>query len=329
MIGAWFAFLQPHFDIKAVEMQGPFVGDGKPRAVKVRVDARNTTLREVEVRFVRGGGTWNAQPTSHPVAASAGEIDAGTLATQTAQPISATFAYTLVDADGKRSAPFERTFEIVPPLVITEVSVPRPIKVGQDFAVAIKYRRSGADIVRIERHVVTSSVPWAQADAVQQLAAPDASGNVSYSFDASSRPLRSTVEFVLVDAQGVRSDPHRVALNVGTVEPTGTGPGTIVSIQEQKTPGQATGLGAVVGGVIGGLVGNTFGSGRGRTATTVLGAGGGAYAGHKIEGNVRETSSWKVTVRFDDGSTRTFSQATAPKARQGDRVTVASAAATF
>jgi outer membrane lipoprotein SlyB len=326
-IGGWFAFLQPHLEIKTVEMQGAFVGDGKPRPVRLRVDARNSTPREVEVRFVRGDGTWDPQPTHHPVAAAASEIDAGTLAVRTAKPISATFAYTLVGADGKRSAPFERTFEIVPPLVITEVNVPKPLKIGQSFAVAIKYRRSGADVVRVERHVVNSSVPWAQADAVQQLAAPDASGSVSYSFDAATKAMHSTVEFVLVDAQGVRSEPQRVVLHVGTVEPTGTGPGTIVAIQEVKTAGQPTGVGAAIGGVIGGLIGNTFGHGRGRTATTVVGAAGGAYAGHEVEGRVRGTSTWHVTVRFDDGSTRSFTQTSAPQARRGDRVTVASGTA--
>jgi len=324
-IGAWFAFLQPHLEIKGVEMQGVFVGDGKPRAVRLHIDARNSTLREVEVRFVRGDGNWNPQPSSYPAAAAASQIDAGTLAVQATKPINATFAYTLIGADGKRSAPFERTFEIVPPLVITEVTVPRPLKVGQNFAVTIKYRRSGADVVRVERHVVSSSVPWAQADAVQQLAAPDASGSVSYSFEAAVKPTRSMIEFVLVDAQGVRSDPQRVALNVGTVEPAGTGPGTIVAIQEVKTAGQPTGVGAVIGDAIGGLIGNTFGSGRGRTATTVVGAAGGAYAGHEVEGRVRGASSWNVTVRFDDGSTRTFTQTTAPRAHQGDRVTVPSA----
>ena len=81
----------------------------------------------------------------------------------------------------------------------------------------------------------------------------------------------------------------------------------------------------MIGGAIGGLIGNTFGRGRGRTATTVVGAAGGAYAGHEVEGRVRGTSSWNVTVRFDDGSTRTFAQSTAPRARQGDRVTVPSA----
>jgi outer membrane lipoprotein SlyB len=325
--GAWFGFLQPRLDIKAVEMQGAFVGDGKPRAVKLQVDARNSTLSEVEVRFVRGDGNWNAQPTRYPVAATASEIEAGTLAVQTAKPLHATFAYTLVGADGKRSAPFERTFEIVPPLVITGIDVPRPIKVGQNFAVAIKYQRSGADVVRVERHVVSSSTPWAQADAVQQLAAPDASGNVSYSFDAATKPMRSTVEFVLVDAQGVRSEPQRVALNVGTVDAPGTGPGTIVAIREVQTAGQQTGVGAVIGGVVGAVIGNTFGRGRGRVGTTVVGAAGGAYAGHEVEGRVRSGTSWNVTVHFDDGSTRTFTQAAAPRARQGDRVTVASGAA--
>jgi outer membrane lipoprotein SlyB len=323
-VAAWFGFLQPHLDIKAVEMQGAFVGDGKPHAVRLQVDARNSTLREVEVRFVRGDGAWNPQPTSYPVAATASQIDAGTLSVQTTKPINATFAYTLVGADGKRSAPFERSFEIVPPLVITEVNVPRPIKVGENFAVAIKYRRSGADVVRIERHVVNSSVPWAQTDAVQQLAAPDATGSVSYSFDAATKALRSTVEFVLVDAQGVRSEPQRVALNVGTVEPTGTGPGTIVAVREVQTAGQPTGVGAVIGGVVGAVIGNTFGRGRGRVGTTVVGAAGGAYAGHEVEKGVRSGSTWNVTVRFDDGSTRTFTQATAPRARQGDRVTVVS-----
>ena len=212
----------------------------------------------------------------------------------------------------------------MPPLLITEVNVPKPLKVGQSFAVAIKYRRSGADVVRVERHVVNSSTPWAQVDAVQQLAAPDASGSVSYSFDAATKPMRSTVEFVLVDAQGVRSEAQRVALTVGTVEPTATGAGTIVAIREITTAGHPTGVGAAIGGVIGGLIGNTFGRGRGRVGTTVLGAAGGAYAGHEVEGRVRSESSWNVTVRFDDGSTRTFTQTTAPRGKQGDRVTVAS-----
>ena len=82
---AWFGFMQPHLDIKAVEMQGTFVGDGKPHAVRLQVDARNSTPHEVEVRFVRGDGNWNAEPTRYPVAATASEIDAGTLAQQTDQ----------------------------------------------------------------------------------------------------------------------------------------------------------------------------------------------------------------------------------------------------
>jgi outer membrane lipoprotein SlyB len=328
-VACWYAFFQPKLEISGVDMQGPFVGDGKPRQVAVHFSARNNTVRSVEVRFAHGDGNWNAQPATYDASANAtasAQTNAGTLAYTTSKPISATFSYVLIGGDGKRSAPFERTFEIVPPLVITDVSVPRPLLVGQNFAVTIKYQRSGADIVKVERHVVSSNVPWSQVDAVQPLTVADANGSVQYGFDAAPRPMRSTVEFVLVDAQGVRSDPKRVALNIGTTEPSGTGPGTVLSVQELKTPGQATGMGAVIGGVIGGILGNTLGHGRGRVATTVAGTAGGAYAGNQVEGGVRSTSVWRTTVRLDDGVVRTLTSPTTPRWRIGDRVNVTNGA---
>jgi len=85
--------------------------------------------------------------------------------------------------------------------------------------------------------------------------------------------------------------------------------------------GEGSGVGAVAGGVVGGVIGNQFGHGTGRTAATVLGAAGGALAGHEVEKNVRTRTAYRVTVRMDDGSYRTFSQ-TAP-ARLGERVRVA------
>jgi Glycine zipper 2TM domain len=326
LVACWFAFFQPKMEISSVDMPGPFVADGKPRPVAVHFSARNSAVRSVEVRFAHGDGNWNTQPATYDVAADAAtsaQANAGTLAYSSTKPLNATFSYVLIGNDGKRSAPFERTFAIVPPLVITDVSVPRPLLVGQNFAVTIKYQRSGADIVKVERHVVSSSVPWSQTDAVQPLTAADASGTVQYGFDAAQKPMRSTVEFVLVDAQGVRSDPKRVALNIGTVEPSGSGPGSVLSIQEIKTPGQATGLGAVIGGVIGGVLGNTLGHGRGRVATTVAGGAGGAFAGNQVESSVRSTSVWHVTVRLDDGAVRTFSYSTPPRWHIGDRVNVA------
>ena len=63
--------------------------------------------------------------------------------------------------------------------------------------------------------------------------------------------------------------------------------GVIESIRAVEVKGQASGLGAVTGGVAGAVVGSQFGSGNGRTALGVLGAAGGAYAGHEIEKNMK------------------------------------------
>ncbi len=64
------------------------------------------------------------------------------------------------------------------------------------------------------------------------------------------------------------------------------------------------GLGTVAGGVIGGLLGNQVGGGNGKTAMTVLGAAGGAFAGNKIEANMKKVTVYQVRVRMNDGSTR-------------------------
>lgn len=98
--------------------------------------------------------------------------------------------------------------------------------------------------------------------------------------------------------------------------------GVIESIMEVKKPGEGTGLGAVAGGVLGGLLGNQVGGGKGRTAMAVLGAAGGAYAGHQVEKNARSNMEYQITVRFDDGTTQRFTEANPPAWRQGDRVKV-------
>lgn len=98
--------------------------------------------------------------------------------------------------------------------------------------------------------------------------------------------------------------------------------GVIDSIQEVKKAGEGTGLGAVAGGVLGGILGNQVGGGRGRDAMAVVGAAGGAYAGHQVEKNVRSSMEYRITVRFDDGTTQAFTQTTPPSWRNGDRVRV-------
>jgi len=52
------------------------------------------------------------------------------------------------------------------------------------------------------------------------------------------------------------------------------------------------------------LLGNQVGNGNGKTAATVLGAAGGAYAGNVVEKNMKKVTVYEVRVRMDNGTTR-------------------------
>lgn len=98
--------------------------------------------------------------------------------------------------------------------------------------------------------------------------------------------------------------------------------GVVQSVRSYKVAGQGSAVGVVGGGVLGGVVGNQFGGGNGRTALTVLGALGGAYAGNQIEKQVRSTTRYEMTVRMDDGSVRTLRSASPYNWNSGDAVRV-------
>lgn len=98
--------------------------------------------------------------------------------------------------------------------------------------------------------------------------------------------------------------------------------GTVEAVDLVETKGKGSGVGAVAGGVAGALIGNSFGRGNGRTALTLLGAGGGAYAGNEIEKNVHKTSSYRVRVRLENGTLRAIYQHAAPAVTAGDRVRI-------
>ncbi len=102
--------------------------------------------------------------------------------------------------------------------------------------------------------------------------------------------------------------------------------GTVESINLVESKGQGSGIGAVVGGVAGALLGNTMGQGNGRTAMTLVGAGGGAYAGNEIEKNTHKTSSYRIRVRLENGGLRTVYQRNPPAVAVGDRVKVVNGA---
>jgi uncharacterized protein YcfJ len=95
-------------------------------------------------------------------------------------------------------------------------------------------------------------------------------------------------------------------------------PAIVESVREVKEPGDAKGIGAVAGGVVGGVLGNKLGKGKG--LVTVLGAAGGAIAGHQIERHARADKHWEIAVRLDDGSQQTVSSDAQPAWHAGDRV---------
>jgi outer membrane lipoprotein SlyB len=98
--------------------------------------------------------------------------------------------------------------------------------------------------------------------------------------------------------------------------------GVVQSIRYVEEKGEGTGLGAVGGAVVGGVLGHQIGSGRGNTAATIVGAGAGAYAGHQVEKNVKKKKYYNVTVKLDNGTTRTLSMGSKPVVKEGERVKI-------
>ena len=99
--------------------------------------------------------------------------------------------------------------------------------------------------------------------------------------------------------------------------------GSVASIEPIRERPQGSGAGAVIGGVLGAVVGNQFGHGAGRASMTGVGAVGGAIAGNNIERNHREAiTGYRVGIRLDDGTTRSFERSQIGGLQVGDRVRV-------
>ncbi|MEO6747666.1 MAG: glycine zipper 2TM domain-containing protein [Caldimonas sp.] len=96
--------------------------------------------------------------------------------------------------------------------------------------------------------------------------------------------------------------------------------GRIVGIEPIRARPKGSGAGAVAGGVVGGVLGNQV---FGGTAATVIGAAGGAVAGNNLERNHRtEVTGYRVSVRLDNGRSRTFTESQVSGLRVGDRVRI-------
>ena len=119
--------------------------------------------------------------------------------------------------------------------------------------------------------------------------------------------------------------PAQVAMSESAAAPVPricTECGVIDTINVVDKKGEGSGVGAVGGAVVGGLVGNQIGNGRGNTVATVAGALGGAFAGNEVEKRVKSVKEYQVTVRMDDGNSRSFTLDGAPGYAVGDKVKV-------
>ena len=97
--------------------------------------------------------------------------------------------------------------------------------------------------------------------------------------------------------------------------------GSVASIEPIHERPEGSGAGAVIGGVLGAVVGNQFGHGAGRAGMTGVGAVGGAIAGNNLERNHREAiTGYRVSIRLDNGSTRSFQRTQIGALHVGDRV---------
>ena len=94
---------------------------------------------------------------------------------------------------------------------------------------------------------------------------------------------------------------------------------SVIAVERASKPAPIS-VGSVAGGVIGAALGSQVGGGNGRTLATVIGALGGGYAGHVIEGQVRKDTVYQVGVRMEDGTRRVVEVGQAPSI--GSRVTV-------
>lgn len=94
-----------------------------------------------------------------------------------------------------------------------------------------------------------------------------------------------------------------------------------VSLAEVKSD-QPNVLGTIAGGVLGGVLGHQVGGGSGKDLAMIVGAVGGAYAGNRVENNLRVTQVHRVLVRMDSGSTRSIDYAADPALKTGVAVRI-------
>ncbi|MEN7531209.1 MULTISPECIES: glycine zipper 2TM domain-containing protein [unclassified Cupriavidus] len=156
---------------------------------------------------------------------------------------------------------------------------------------------------------VTGILPFGKAS--PNPAEPAAS---PYSQTAPSQPAGSTTRPPARDtAQQAQVEPKP------TPRPSSTA-GHVTGVQVVAAEKPTSGLGALGGAVVGGLVGNQIGNGNGRILGTVAGAAAGGVGGNYAEKKLNTDKTYRVNVKMDDGSRRTFTYQNPPGVEVGERV---------
>lgn len=128
-------------------------------------------------------------------------------------------------------------------------------------------------------------------------------------------------------AGGVPPDyaPPPVAASASAVPPC-LDCGVVANVRQVTNEAKPSGAGAVIGGLAGAVLGSNIGRGNTRTVASIAGAIGGGLLGNTIEKSRSQTTSYEVSLRMDDGSTRTIASEAMPSWRIGDKVRLDSGA---
>jgi outer membrane lipoprotein SlyB len=140
-----------------------------------------------------------------------------------------------------------------------------------------------------------------------------------------AEPVKKSVEHKAVVHKAkpaTQESPAKAQSPVVELKPICANCGVVVAVNMVEVSGKGSGVGVVAGGVVGGLVGNQVGNGTGRDLATLAGVVGGAFAGNAIEKNAKKTKRYDIVVKMEDGSERTFSQATDPALVNGQKVKI-------
>jgi len=100
--------------------------------------------------------------------------------------------------------------------------------------------------------------------------------------------------------------------------------GTVTNVRTVKIEGKGSGAGVVAGGLVGGVLGHQVGGGTGKDLATIGGVVGGAYLGNQAEKKSKETLQYRVTVKMENGSNKTFRFSSPTSYKIGDKIIVKS-----